>query len=89
MANEISAISVSLEKYELKDTSSRLSIDYILSSPGNVLLSTSVASSIVPAKVNFVTKERYEELSAAGELVSSEIYAVDGDPFSDGAKVTV
>jgi len=56
MANEISAISVGSAKYALKDTDSRLSIDYILSSPGNVLLSTSVASSIVPAKVNFVTK---------------------------------
>ena len=89
MANEISAVSVGSTTYTLKDNDARLSVQDILSSPGNVLLSTSVASSLVPAKVNFVTKERYEQLSAAGLLVSSEVYAVDGDPFSGGSTVTV
>lgn len=60
-----------------------------LSVPGKYILSASGVSSLETAKVNVVTMQQYLQLSADDQLISTELYAVDGDVFGGGSKVTV
>ena len=93
MANEITGIQVNNTTYNIKDISARTSITYLSNvidhRPGNVVISANSTSSMGSAIVNFVTIEEYRDLSNAGELLSTQFYAVDQNPFDGDSAVTI